>query len=517
MHKILKLLGKHWPLFTITLTAAVLRVINLEELFYFTYDEAIPAFVGRRLLLWNHLPLIGGVTPFGFHLAPYFYWFLSGLLILGKLNPIIWGYTSALIAAGTTLLIYIVGKKFANSKVGLTASIFWCFSYLANIYDRHLWALYWGPLLSLIVLFSLYRIIKKNDNFLLVLAPALAFGVSADPSNIVFILVTVVVWFIYKLHINKKFFLAVLIFFISFAPLALFDLRHNLGNTRPIFEFFKQERNNIGFNVQDLIDNSLLFPRAFSRLVYTFGDNQIAKQYSYCESFVKEKFSKVPFYVLLFSSTIIIGFILWSFKNKNSHPGWFLVSLLLIVYYLGIQVYGTVFRADTFEHYITGSFAVLILIFAKIVSVLPKKIWILTISVFVIFNLYKLSQAKNSMGLKIKREAIEYSMSQVSTEPFSLDSLSTCWKWNGYRYLFTVFGKEPVKSYVDPNLAYLYGTTEVWPNHPPLVVSFVVHDFAPETEEFYKRYVLLKSHETSSRLFGNIEVIIMDNSTNWFR
>jgi hypothetical protein len=107
-------------------------------------------------------------------------------------------------------------------------------------------------------------------------------------------------------------------------------------------------------------------------------------------------------------------------------------------------------------------------------------------------------------------------MQYVGGKDFSLDSLSTCWKWNGYRYLFTVFGKEPVKSYVDPNFAYLYGTTPVDEKHPQTVVVFVVHDFIPETKDFYRRYALLKSHEVKSALFGNIEVIIMDNNNDWF-
>ena len=137
-------------------------------------------------------------------------------------------------------------------------------------------------------------------------------------------------------------------------------------------------------------------------------------------------------------------------------------------------------------------------------------------AIFVAANLYKLSLTRNSQGLTAKRHAIEYTMEQVGDRPFSLDSLSTCWKLNGYRYLFAVFGREPVKSYVDPNFSYLYGTTSVAEKHPQTVVAFVIHDFVPETEEFYQRYALLKSHEIESKPFGVLEVIIMDNSTDWF-
>lgn len=523
-----KKLIKFWPLLSLLVLTFILRIAKLEELFYFTYDESIPAFVGRRLILWQHIPLIGGVTPFNFHLGPYFYWFYSLLLAIGKLNPIIWGYASAAIAAVTTFLIFKLGEILGSKKLAITAAVFWAASYLANVYDRHLWALYWGPLISLITLISLYKIIHShsviltlssskgknlNNRYIYLLGATVAIGIHADPSNLVFLALAIVVWIIYKLPVRKSTFIALGLILFSFLPLVVFDLRHNFANTRPVLEFIKAGRNNPGFESQKFINNSLLFPRTFTRLAYTFGDHEISKQYSYCQTYVLEKYQALPWYFVLLAAIVIVGFIVWSIRRNSP---WRLVGLLLILYFLGIQLYGTVFRADIFEHYITGTFAVFLLIAALIVSLLPKKLWLIVLIIFVTINLNRLMVAKNSMGLTAKRQAIEWTMQQVGERPFSLDSLSTCWKLNGYRYLFAIFGREPVKSYVDPNFAYLYGTTPVADKHPPTVVAFVVHDFAPETDEFYKRYALLKFHEVKSALFGNIEVIIMDNSTGWF-
>src|SRR3989344_2957395 len=184
MQKIIAKIIKIWPIFFLIAIAFFLRIIRLNELFYFTYDESIPAFVARRLILWNHLPLIGGVTPFNFHLGPYFYWFYSVILFFGKLNPIAWGYASAVIAMATTFMIFLVGRVFGSKKIAATAAIFWTFSYLANVYDRHLWALYWGPLVSLMVIYSLYKILKGNEKFIYLLSVSIAFAIHADPSNL---------------------------------------------------------------------------------------------------------------------------------------------------------------------------------------------------------------------------------------------------------------------------------------------------------------------------------------------
>src|SRR3989344_98230 len=126
-----RILKKYWPILLILVAAFFTRVYKLEELYYFTYDESVFAFVGRRFWLWQHIPLIGGVSPFGFHVAPYFYWFFGLTLGLGNLNPLVWGYITAVIGAATTLLIFILGREIFSKKVGLMAAGFWAISYLA--------------------------------------------------------------------------------------------------------------------------------------------------------------------------------------------------------------------------------------------------------------------------------------------------------------------------------------------------------------------------------------------------
>lgn len=511
----LKRFIKFCPILLVLFFSFILRVIKLEELFYFTYDESVFAFVGRRLILWHHIPLIGGVTPFGVHVAPYFYWFFALTLALGKLNPLIWGYVAALLGASTTFLIYLVGSRFDSKRVGFIAAILWAFSYLANLYDRHFWGLTFGPLFSLLVIYSLFKIIKGSKKYVYVLGLVLALIIHADLSFYIFLLMSIISWMIFKIPVKKSTFIAAGIIIFSFLPLVVFDLRHNFANTKPFLAFLKAGKNTPTFTTQKAIDNAQLFPRAFTRLIYTFSDHEVSKQYSYCPNYAKEKLHQVPWYLTIFSSVILLGFI-FLFLKKKANTGWKLIALQVTLYFVGIQIYGTIFRADIFEHYISGIFAIFILIAAKVISVLPRKILFIFLAAFMALNLYKLASAKNDLGLLVKREAIEYTMSQVKDEPFSLDSLSTCWKLSGYRYLFAVYGREPVKSYVDPNFAYLYGTTSVWEKHPKTVVAFVAHDFVPETSEFYKRYALLKSHEIKSKAFGILEVIIMDNSAGWF-
>lgn len=517
MGRLVKLLLSNWPLLLILVLAVATRIYKIDELFYFTYDESIPAFIGRRLILWHHLPLIGGVTPFNFHLGPYFYWFYAILLFFSKLNPIVWGYAGAAISAITTLLIFKICLGFGSKKLAITASIIWAFSFLANIYDRHLWALYWGPIFALAILFSLLKIISGNRKFIYLLGFILALSIHADLSNLVFLLLAALAWKIYKVPIKKDVFISLLFIPLLALPLLIFDIRHDFSNTRPALQFLSNSHNTNkpGFSFDRFSNNMLIFPRTLSRVIYKFGDDEISKQYSYCSQFVQEKYKSISLIFVISSLAVIVVYIFWAnlISRNKLHQ---LSSLLIVLYFASLQLYGTVLKGDIFEHYITGLLPIFAIILALLISRLPRILWIAVLGLFLIVNLYKLAIAKNSHGFKYKKAAIEYSVRSAGHEDFSLDSLSTCWRYSGYRYMFAYIGKEPVKSYVDPNFGYLYGTTKIADNHLQTVIAFVTHDFAAETADFYKRYAVFKSHEKASSIFGNIEVIVLDNTSRWF-
>ena len=513
MGKVIKFLKIILPILFLSFFTIILRLYKLEELFYFSYDESIPAFVSKRLIEDNHIGLIGGVTPFGFHLTPYFYWFLAFILKLGNFDPIAWGYTSAFISVLTVITIFVIGNNFAGRKTAFIASSIWAFSYLANLYDRRLWALYWGPLIALLTIYSLSKIIAGKRKYIYVLTFVLILGFSADPSNLIFFGLTVVCFLVYKIKIKKDVFIALLIFLLSLLPLVVFDLRHNFANLRPVLNYSKQaniETNSFG---KIASDNVLIFPRSFARLMYVFGDGEVSKQYSYCTNYIEEKFSKIPFALVLSAAFVLLWFL---YKNLLKKDGkWNLIAATIALYFIGIQLFGTLFKSDVFEHYTSALLPLYALITGKLTKNLPRSVWLAVLALFIFLNLYKLNIAENKIGQGVKKQAINYVQQNTKSVDFSLEALSSCWRYSGFRYLFSAYGREPVKSYVDPNLAYLY-RMPVAKIHPNTVAVFVVHDFNLETDNFYKKYALYKSHERQGKLFGNIEVILMDNSSKWF-
>lgn len=135
--------------------------------------------------------LIGGGTPFGFHLGPAFYYLSAIPLWFFRLDPVGWGVTAAVFGAVTVWLMWLVGKTLFSPRIGLMAALLWATSFTAVMADRHWWPLVLDPMLSLIVIVSLFRIlqdaIRPNPNrriasfhWWIILGFTLAFAWQAD-------------------------------------------------------------------------------------------------------------------------------------------------------------------------------------------------------------------------------------------------------------------------------------------------------------------------------------------------
>ena len=170
----------------IIVPGVAVRLYKLTETFHFTYDEEIIAFVGKRIFINSHIPLIGGVTPMHIHVAPYFYWISGTILFFSNLNPTGWGVVAALFSAVVMCLLYKTGTTFFNRQVGLISAFLYSFSFYQNIFDRHYWGLMFNGFFSLLSLYSLFQYLSTHKKiYLIPLAIVFFLSFHFDPSNLV--------------------------------------------------------------------------------------------------------------------------------------------------------------------------------------------------------------------------------------------------------------------------------------------------------------------------------------------
>ena len=494
-----------------------LRLWHLEDLFHFTYDEEIIAFVGKRMFVNRHIPLIGGVTPMHVHLSPYFYWLSGILLYISRLDPLGWGVVAAILAGLTMIALYFLGKNLFGIRAGLIAVFLYSFSFYQNIFDRHYWGLAFDGIISLLVLISLFQIVNKKKHFTYLLVVALAFGFHTDPSTLVLFVLTCVSWWIFKIKISSNTFLgAIFIFILTFMPLFVFDIKHSFTNSQGIFKYVEELKQGRRGVIGQSPESTLLFiPRALARTLYVFGDTNLAKQYSYCPQHVIRRLNHVPF-IASVGIFILIGILIFSFIKSDQLPeqvGLKLILLFVVSLYIGISIYGLLFKGDLFDHYLATLFPVFFISVGYVLARLSRKLPFLVfivLGVIVCSNVRQLLTVKHEFGYADKVKAVKWAIATVGDNDFSLDVLSSCFRYNGYRYLFYLFGKEPVKSYVDANFTYLYDTPPAT-THPKYLIVLTNPD-NPEAETYWKEYTRYKTKLITSSQFGTIEVLVVDNS-----
>lgn len=493
---------------SVIITALIVRLIHLEAWFYYMFDEEVISYVAQRLVVEHHFPLIGGVTPLRFHLGPFFYYFSAFWLWVGHMHPVYgWGILAALLATVTVILIYAIGTMLYNRTAGLFASLLAATSYLLILLDRHYWPLTLNPLLTCIVFFCLIKIKQNRSKFIWPLTGALIFASHMDPSAFVLIVLTVFVWWKAQLPVSgDKVKLAVLLFLLSMVPLLAFELRHDFYNTKHFFSFFAEPKNSFAFRTGQFTETLLLFPRVFARITWPFEPHEVTSQLTFCKEFIQERFSAVGLWVWP-SATVLAAWMGSLWRRRRDFEALLFLSLLGIVF-VGVNIYSNLFNADLYEQYLTPILPVLFVGLGRVAAFLWQRnrwVTLFVIAQLVISNLTALFLGTNRFGWEAKWQATQFALETVGSQPFALAALGRCHRYGGFRYLFTLAGKDPAWSYVDGELGYLYGKKLTDP--PPLWVVMV----APEKGEggdFMDQYNHYKRHEQASKRFGDLEVII---------
>lgn len=427
------------------LAAGIVRFWKIPELGYFMMDEERDMFLVKRIVE-EHKPLLIGVSiPGWFYLAPGYYYLSAIVHILFKLNPI--GGLIAAAAIGVILvgLQYLVGKKTFGSRVGLIAGCLSAFSYLFVIYNRIWWPLVFGPIVSLIIYWSIFEL-KNNFNFkwILILTAVVILGLHSDSGTLAIIPVIVFSWWYFKFPIkDKRVLLGILMVFLSHITLLIFDLRHDFLNTKAFFNIFI---NLSGSHDADFLSGMGTAVRqlgsTFWRMLFISGPLDVVKQISPHSIWVNAR--EIPVWKSILSFGLLGIFVI---KNRKRFLSWHLVSA-----FLGISLYATLYQGYTHEWFLEPVFPAIILGWAWLINKFIKANSVLCFGLIIwsIFQITLLARTNNVAGLGTKLRVVQEAQAQISGRPYELrsegdDSL----RYGGWRYLFTLFGNPPVKSYMD--------------------------------------------------------------------
>jgi 4-amino-4-deoxy-L-arabinose transferase-like glycosyltransferase len=465
-HKLVYLL-----LFLILVLGFILRFWNLDRLLGFYYDQGRDALVIWDLIHKGKFFLIGPTTGLaGIFRAPYYYYLIAPFYLIGRGNPL---FVSAFLITTTMLavvFIYCLGAKIQNRATGLIAAVIASFSFNLVIASR--WLSNPTPmlLLSMILVWAMLEVAKRSPaqrslggvGWPVIAAVAglslFSFGSAGElfylPAIAVF-----AIWNYKNLPKRKTLLITLFIFFLTFAPLVLFDLKHGgimRGNMAKTF---------VG-------EKSFTLPTKFLFNLRT--------------PFYYDVFTNKIFHYRGKNEKVFLAFIAFAFfiflpkylKNKNIKT----VLLLLVSPIVGLYFYqgnATVL----YDYYLTGYFLIFILLFAIVLGSVwkykPGKILVICFLWYFLnsnyaplhFKLTDKSQGPGSIAFINQKQIIDWVYQDALGKNFNVDVYVPPVISYAYDYLFKWLPTTPglrgaSRQLVEERVPLLYTVFEQDTDHP---------------------------------------------------
>ncbi len=445
----------------ILLLAVFLRLYKIQDYMTFLGDEGRDVLVAYNIL-HGHLTLLGPTSSVGgFFLGPIYYYFMAPFLWLFNYNPVGPAVMVALFGIATVGLIYIVGKDFFNVKVGLIAALIYAISPLVITYSRSSWNPNPMPFFSLLILYLLYKAVKKSS-LKLFFAVGILFGIAMQLHYLAIFLGVIMIVYTFLAVLYKQKSLKILTglfknysviflgFLVGWSPFIAFEIRHGFLDFKNIITFVLfSGKTGTGPNYLETISD--VFFRLFGRLVFYFPTPDHQKAYG------AGLISWWQVLVILFAvfACITIFYKLYeSFKKGNES---FEKYLLLVVWLVvGILLFGF-YKKQIYDYYLAFMFPLPFLLVAGSLDFL-RRIKLFKTGLILSLLLFVLIVGLNFDGIPFQYQAnrqlnqmetiAQFVMNktevQGSVKPFNFALITGGNSDHAYRYFFTIWGHTPV-------------------------------------------------------------------------
>ncbi|QQG42190.1 MAG: glycosyltransferase family 39 protein [Candidatus Woesebacteria bacterium] len=356
---------------------AFLRLYRINELLGFWFDQGRDALVIWDLLHNGKFFLIGPTTGLaGIFRGPWYYWLITPFYWIGRGNPV---YPSIFLIFTTIAalgVIYYLGYKIQGRVTGLIAATIAAFSFY--IIEASRWLSNPTPmlLLSLVMVFGMYMVVEgKKWGWSII---SFCFGLSLfnfGSSGEFFyfpVLLIFTIWQKKNWPDLKNLLFSVLLFIITFAPLVIFDFKHDGILRNNIYQSFVSEKSFIVPTKKFLVERTVIYYDVFTKKIFDArGERE------------KITLSIIALWFLVSTPKYL--------KNKN-------ISLLIL--FLVSPIVGLYFyqgnNAVLYDYYFTGYY----LIFVLLLGIVLGNMWKFTIGkVFVLYFIYLFISANFSILL----------------------------------------------------------------------------------------------------------------------
>lgn len=423
---------KYLILFLIILLASTLRLYRIREYIVFLGDEGRDVLVVKRMIVDKKFTLLGPITSVGsIYMGPVYYYFMAPFLWLWKYDPVGPAIMVVLFSIATVYMIYKSGNDYFHPAVGLIAAFLYSVSRLPIFYGRTSWNPNIVPFFSVIIIYSLLKIvIDKKSNYLILVGLCLGILIQLHYVTLLMIPVILSCLAIIKFKLKLKYYLLSLVAFITaYSPFILFEIRHSFVNSQAVWKFFWQQKSESSNSIISVFMTIYdVLTRLFWRLIIV-ENAEITK--------------------LFIIGLVLVCFHYWKMnKNKENIRKSILVITIWLI--LGIVSFG-LYRGVIYDYYFGSLFPAPYLLTGVMLYTLwrqgnlYKHIAGIIFSVILIFNIKNSPLAIEPNNLLKNTETIsKFIFDKVSNKPYNFALIAGQNSDHAYRYFLEIWGNPPV-------------------------------------------------------------------------
>jgi len=469
----------------VIILSAAIRFIPLKKLLAFTPDEEYLIYLANTIIKNFHIIWIGvSSLGFGVYMGPFWIYIITPLLLIAKGDPLILGYFACFFGILTTYLLYWLGQKMFNKKIGLIAALLYAASPLIVFYDQKSYPSA-VPFLSLLLALTIY-LSKYSKKWWILFSIAYGMVFHIHLSLILIILVAFYWAWLNKKNLNPKvILLSILAFLLTVFPLIAFDYFHKGSNiTTPVRIIQSAKSSPFKINLKS---RSIVFLNALGRVMHLEAGRESSDEILNPCIVDKLTTTSRPHWLFILPAVFCLLFFFFNKKTwkEENNKLIALLTLAFLIPFIFLPIINPV------EYYLLGFFPFLFLIMAIFVESLQKTIKYIVyflLLIFVISGIYTVAVAKGNFGMQTKQKLIDKVMNVIGKEPFELKELGACHQYEGWRYLFSVYGRRPERSSEDDNFSWLY-LDEI--SKKPTKYSVIINETrTPLTSKLKYKYLL---------------------------
>lgn len=500
-------------LLLILLLSVLFRFYNFRSWITFGMDQENEYYIVRNIVQRTHFPAIGlSAGDTGLYRGPVILYLSAIPYALARGNPVGGAVLASSLGVFVTLLVFFIARRLFTEKIALLSSFMYSSSFLISYYDRQFWNPVFMPLFSLLMGYLIFLVLKGKVNLLPWLFLLFGLSTHAHLSTIIFFpLIIYAVWANRKVLNKRIIFVSLLFLVLTQSSLIFFDIRHNFQNTRTAINIITQGK----YQKQagsSLFDRGNLFISMLGRFYWVPPHPDLFVDNGQCPALLNFRknpgFASILIMFLIILTTLIILIKAYPHKPAQSAT----VIGILILVFLSVLIYSR----EMFEYQFLLFFPWLSISVGLLIDKLLKINYLNYIALIFIFsflflNLLTLFTAKDSYSYTNKVSAAKFAKNYISPYKYSLEAVSGCPLYGGYRYIFDYFAGTPASSYMDIYFSWLYKVLPDKKIPRKVYLLFMDKRDLKSYNQAINAKKKLENKMLAEKQFGNILVMVVNN------